>query len=987
MRRFNRKAVLTAACIGLVGPSVFAIDVPEVEPNNTRATATPATLAPGDTISGTTTGTSTLTGGASVDFFDITTTAPGTAGVYRYRLALTTTGTAGHTGIIRGRTQTAGIVSATAEASFQTSTTATGTPARTVQWYSNGNASRILYRASGTATTTAPYAATLVRDPITPTVIAASQAAGTISISTVGQTGVTQTDTEIFLYDSNFNFIPNATNDEVPTPGTGAGSRLTRSLTPGTYIIAVSSFNTSNSSASPTDERDPNYSVLEFPNALANSSTTLNQNVGFSITDGLGAVTTQAATKVGGFDVLFFQMTVVATGNPVLTACAGSPSNTVNQGASVTLSTNVAWTNAPGTVTANLSAYGLSSTEALTDNGGGNYSIVLNVPGAQTPGATPVTITATDGSSLAGTCSIPLVVIVPPPANDLCDGAVVVEVGTAVATGNNSTATTAGDRTSTCISTKQSVWFDFTAPDDGTYVFDTETSAQADTVLTAFADCTPTAAQLGCDDEGGTDSLSRLSLAMTAGQNIKLMLSTWNSATAGGYVLNIGFTPPPCVVFTTQPATPATICAGSSLSFTAAANVLTGTPAFQWEIAPIAAGPYTALTDGAVAGVGTVSGATTSSLSITNADVLLNTQRIRVTVTGDCGNLASNNVGLAVLNCPVNDACSGALPAIVGTTAGNNSTANTFNDVVPACQSSSKQGLWYTFTAGPNGGTYLIDTQGSTQLDTVLQLVASCGGANIACDDDGGTTPPNSSRLVQVLTANQEIKIQVSTFNSATAGAFNLNIAECTLIGTQPVDATIAPGATAGFTVAATGPGTLTYVWQRQLLGAGPFTALVDGAVAGLGTVSGATTASLSIANAEAAASTDKFRVVVTSSCNAATSAEVTLTVANPYPARCNGADIAYDDSEFLPRAEIVDGTNGTPEIIGPFTGTNNGVTEADYNVFFANYFDANSVCDVANDDNSSRVPTPAPGTVTNNGVTEGDYNFFFSVFFDGCAF
>ncbi len=104
------------------------------------------------------------------------------------------------------------------------------------------------------------------------------------------------------------------------------------------------------------------------------------------------------------------------------------------------------------------------------------------------------------------------------------------------------------------------------------------------------------------------------------------------------------------------------------------------------------------------------------------------------------------------------------------------------------------------------------------------------------------------------------------------------------------------------------------------------------------------------------------------------------------FPARCNGADIAYDNGDFLPRAEIVDGTNGTPAIPGPFGGVNNGVTEADYNVFFANFFDANAVADIANDDGTSRVPTPAPTTVVNNGVTEGDYNYFFSVFFDGCS-
>ncbi len=88
--------------------------------------------------------------------------------------------------------------------------------------------------------------------------------------------------------------------------------------------------------------------------------------------------------------------------------------------------------------------------------------------------------------------------------------------------------------------------------------------------------------------------------------------------------------------------------------------------------------------------------------------------------------------------------------------------------------------------------------------------------------------------------------------------------------------------------------------------------------------------------------------------------------------ARCNPADIAYDNGDFLPP-------------IGISGGTNNGVTEADYNVFFANFFDAGEICDIANDDGT---PLPPFGDLTtNNGTTEADYNLFFSIFFDGCSF
>jgi len=91
----------------------------------------------------------------------------------------------------------------------------------------------------------------------------------------------------------------------------------------------------------------------------------------------------------------------------------------------------------------------------------------------------------------------------------------------------------------------------------------------------------------------------------------------------------------------------------------------------------------------------------------------------------------------------------------------------------------------------------------------------------------------------------------------------------------------------------------------------------------------------------------------------------------NPVSPRCNPADIAFDDGTPLPP-------------VGVPGGTNNGVTEGDYNLFFAQFFDAGPACDIANDDGS---PLPPFGTLqTNNGVTEGDYNLFFSIFFEGCS-
>ncbi len=90
------------------------------------------------------------------------------------------------------------------------------------------------------------------------------------------------------------------------------------------------------------------------------------------------------------------------------------------------------------------------------------------------------------------------------------------------------------------------------------------------------------------------------------------------------------------------------------------------------------------------------------------------------------------------------------------------------------------------------------------------------------------------------------------------------------------------------------------------------------------------------------------------------------LVLASPVILRCSPADIADDTGAPLPSPNV-----------------NNGVTEGDYNLFFASFFDALPVCDIANDDGSPLAPFGITGV--NNGVTEGDYNLFFSTYFDGC--
>lgn len=309
----DRKTLSIVAVAGLaLSAAATAATFNETEPNDNKAGANlVAGILHGDTIVGNSTGSSTtVPGAASSDNFRVR-TAAGALGIYRNRLIITTTGAVGHTGTIRGLTQSAGVISPTSDAQVQGSSSAT-TPARFNQWYSFGRQADIYYRVTGTTSTTADYTATYEQVAVAPIAISGTFNTGNITITTIGQ-GHT-TDTDLWVYDANFNAIPGYGNDDNSVlgggPGTGFQSILTRNYAAGTYYLAMSSFNLANNLASPADERTPSGSVMDFADVLANSSTATNVNVSFAISDGVTS-TAVAATRAGAYDVLFYQFTVV----------------------------------------------------------------------------------------------------------------------------------------------------------------------------------------------------------------------------------------------------------------------------------------------------------------------------------------------------------------------------------------------------------------------------------------------------------------------------------------------------------------------------------------------------------------------------------------------------------------------------------------------------------------------------------------------------
>lgn len=304
----------------------------EIEDNDSKARANRiVSLAPGQTITGTTQGSSTTTPGiASADYFRIKTQGA-TTGIYRHRLALTSV-TSGHVGSIRGLTQIEGAIQAGTDVEAQGSSPATS-PARMNQWYGFGKQEELYYRVSGINATTQPYVATYSVEPVMPLEAPRNFAPGTLTVTSQGQGH--STDTDLWIYDAQLNAIPGLGNDDISTDTNGL-SAIVADFVAGEYYLAVAPYNIANSLPSVgTGEDWANGNVMDFANSLVQNTITTGDNVSVSISDAAGAVPV-VATRAGPYDVVWVKFTV---GEPVVPCPAdldnGSGSGTPDQAVTI----------------------------------------------------------------------------------------------------------------------------------------------------------------------------------------------------------------------------------------------------------------------------------------------------------------------------------------------------------------------------------------------------------------------------------------------------------------------------------------------------------------------------------------------------------------------------------------------------------------------------------------------------------------------------
>ncbi len=972
----------------LAGVSEFA----EVEPNNTKATANTVDFGPSiSTIRGNTRGSSTTVAGvSSADYFLISTPAA-SRGIYRHRLQLTTTGTAGHTLTLRGVSQSFGPPASwgTNDLEVQAATTTT-TPARYAQFYGFGKNEKVYTRVVGNSLTTGDYVVQLQTQTVTPVEITSVQA-GTYNIRAVAAAQGAY-DTDLVLLDSDFNFV--STRDDPDDKGIDATLALG-----GVYYVALSPYNLVARVFNPRDLNENAGPGFDFADLVANSSSLATSTTPMSLEIRQG--TTVVATGVGlpysgattAFDVQFFRIAVAPNTSPVGTPVAVA--KPIVQGEGYTLTVNVTPVASPAStglsVVADMTSLGLSATEAFT--GAGNTFTFSSTLGDVPPGTLTIPLTVSDAEGRSSTGSLKLIIAAD--LGTLSDGA-----GTSV---------------SQTLSAGGVAWFRFeaTSPASACRFVDLHTLGTTLTTINdtelALYDATGTLVARNDDLQGSVNDLSALSFgAGVPARTYAPWTTTLTGQTAG--LLNGGVYYAAVVGFNSANAFGANfgVTSAATSAGSASLSALTGPSS-----APPTVVPATYLKGQGLEGWARIVTCAGDSAIVT----------LDATLVGGPASVPMllSSPGTFTATFAVSDSTADGvynLPFIVELPAGTTvqtgtatlhvrsvtdlGNANIDNAAVPAGRTATAPGTpggatWFRFDiASEATGTTFVDVTslGSsftpTSQDTVLALWRT-DGTLVAANDDwaaptvfvpglsfGRTTPTRAYSATSPTSASLPgfdgrtgASLPAGTYyasvtrwatgfgvpaagagrfghftSAADAGTVRLIVGTnvpvpCNepIIGTEPTGLTRFTGQPATFTVAASGTAPLSYQWRKNGVN-----------------IDGQTGPTLTIASATTAAN-GQYDCVVTNACGTDTSASVQLTVSP----KCSPVDIANTDTDPTPDGQLDNG---------------------DFQAFFAAFFlpegDAGRlVADVTDTDGDGG---PADGLVDN-----GDFNYFFAQFFVGC--
>ncbi|MEM7163984.1 MAG: hypothetical protein AAF581_00885 [Planctomycetota bacterium] len=300
---------------------------------------------------------------------------------------------------------------------------------------------------------------------------------------------------------------------------------------------------------------------------------------------------------------VWFSYTATCTGTAFINTCGTNDTGGVNQGMDTVLSVHTA---CPGTSGNQLDCNddwpsGSDPAACTTSNSGLNRDSAVAV--SVISGQQLFIRVATFGTTAPGDVQLNIDCIGSGPVNDACSNATLIGAGSLA--GSLTAATNDGDATCGSSSGNVDLWYQFTAPANGTLSVNTCGShdiggvdAGMDTVLSLHSACPGTSGnQLDCNDDwpGGNDPTactatdlgtsrdSALTLAMNSGVSCWIRVTHFGGSTPGDFTLNTSFattcTPPTTI--TTQPVGGA-FCTGAPISLTVAATG-NGAVTYEWR--------------------------------------------------------------------------------------------------------------------------------------------------------------------------------------------------------------------------------------------------------------------------------------------------------------------------------------------------------------------------------------------------------------------
>lgn len=382
-----------------------------------------------------------------------------------------------------------------------------------------------------------------------------------------------------------------------------------------------------------------------------------------------------------------------------------------------------------------------------TTAGDNIFSGNVTVGVGTTNGAKSLPFTITDAQSRTGTGSISYTVVPPPPANDNCANATAVSEGTYA--WDNSSATTDGTSPTCQTSSNKDIWFSYTPTFTGTQTI-TLCGTNFDTVLSVYSGCGGT--QLGCDDDtcdgvnppGSGNASIITGLSVTSGTPVLIRVAAFGSSPTGG-AGTMTINAPPTNPGGVGTATPNH--GGIGTTFVAAVTVTPGNSPPSTGLGVVLnatnvdGGAAITLHDDGVAPDVTAGDNIFSGNVTVGPAATLGAKSLGFTVSDAQGRSGTGSITFTVS--VANDDCAQAIAVTNGTYAWDNSAATT-DGASPSCQATSNKDIWYVYTPTLTG-TCNISLCG-TSFDTVLSVYSSCGGSQLACDDDtcDGVTPPGS---------------------------------------------------------------------------------------------------------------------------------------------------------------------------------------------------------------------------------------------------